>query len=121
MLINTQPQVVATEKQRMINANTQGYNFLKMSFETSFRILNNAVNPQIVLDQWGTEAVALFQASGATIAYLQLVNPAYVPPTTTKVYTFNADGTVTYVPPVVIPPTPPTPSAPSDSSVTPTN
>jgi hypothetical protein len=94
MLINTTPSL-PTVKQQMVNINTQAYNQLRMNFENIFRLLNTATDIQAVLDDWGTDGVALFQASAATIAYLQSINPSYVPPTTKNTYTFNNDGTVT--------------------------
>lgn len=100
MLINTNQQPVYSSKDLIIQSNTAGYQVLKYNFEQSFGLLNSNPNPQAVLDLFGTQAVALFQASQATIAFLQTINPAYVPPTTTNTYTFNADGTVTWIKPV---------------------
>lgn len=95
MLINITTPTAPTVKQQMVNVNTSAYNQLKNSFELSFNLLNKAKDIQAVLNDWGTDAVALFQASAATIAYLQSINPAYVPPATKNTYTFNNDGTVT--------------------------
>ena len=99
MLINTN-YTAPTVKQQMINMNTEAYTQLKMSFERTFNFLNNAKDIQSVLNDWGTDAVSLFQASQNTIAYLQSINPDYVPPKTTNSYTFNPDGSVTLNAPV---------------------
>ena len=94
-LINAPAPQPLSEKDLMVLANKSAYEMLVMYFERSFNILNKSNNPQAVLDEWGTNAVKLFQASQTTVQYIQSINPAYVPPTTTNTYTFNADGTVT--------------------------
>lgn len=93
-------QTVPTVKDRIISENTNSYRVLKSGLERSFNLLNQADNIQAMLDDFGTDAVMLFQASAATIQLLQFINPDYVAPTTTNTYTFNGDGTVTLNPPI---------------------
>lgn len=105
-LINTPIKI--TEGQRLKNANTQLYNTIKMMFEQNFSMLNNSKDPQAILDEHGTDAVSLFQASGRVIALLKGINPDYTQPVSNNKYDFHADGTVTCVIPevVVVEPTP---------------
>lgn len=101
MPIINPPTQQPTVKDTMTNLNTNGYNAVKNVFEQNFNLLNNAVNPQVVLDEWGTDAASLFEASQATVQYLQFINPDYIPPTTDNTYTHNPDGTITWNVPII--------------------
>ena len=101
MPIINPPTQQPTVKDTMTNLNTSAYNLLQGNFQQCFNLLNNAVNPQVVLDEWGTDATSLFEASQATVVYLQVINPDYIPPTTNNTYTHNPDGTVTWNVPII--------------------
>lgn len=103
MLINLpeMPTLSTTpNKDRIINLNTLAYKSLKNYFEAASAVLGRAANPQDVLDEFGSGAVALFIAAQATEDYLKSINPAYEAPVFGHSYTPNQDGTVTYNSPV---------------------
>jgi len=81
--------------QRIRSMNTQTLMMLKMGVRQSFDAVWNAPDPQAVLDQFGTSAAQLFQASNAAQQLIKALDPSWeelVPPTE---FTVNEDGTVT--------------------------
>lgn len=82
------------------NINTNNYDRLKQGIERSFYALNNAVDIQAVLDDFGTNASSLFETFRKTVEFLTFINPDYVAPVTENKYQFNLDGSITYIKPV---------------------
>ena len=78
-------------------SNKVALDMLKKSHEINFNnIWNNpSFTPQEIFDEFGTDAVQLFQVSSATQEFIKMCDPDYeilVPPVE---FTINEDGTVT--------------------------
>lgn len=86
-----------TEAQLIKGANYRAYMALRNDFERVFKMLNESKDIQAVLDDFGSDAIPLFQTSQKTIELLKFINPEYVPPISTNEFQFNADGTVTFI------------------------
>jgi hypothetical protein len=86
-------EVIVAREVRLINSRTLEH--LKMGVKQAFEAVWSAPDPQKVIDQFGTSAVILFQASNASQQLIKALDPSWeelVPP---KEFTVNEDGTVT--------------------------
>lgn len=75
--------------------NQQGLDSLKQSVTNSFHLVWYASNPQAVLDEFGSSAVELFQASVAAQEFIKQFDNTWVDLVTPYEFTINEDGTVT--------------------------
>lgn len=81
----------------MRERNTNALAFLKTVLELCMNDVweNPDFTPQEVFNGFGTDASQLFTSAQKLIEIITLEDPDYVPPSPTKPYTINEDGTVT--------------------------
>lgn len=75
--------------------NTQTLFMLKMGVTSAFELVWTAPEPQAVLDQFGTSASQLFQASNAAQQLIKALDPTWVELVPPYEFTVNEDGTIT--------------------------
>lgn len=81
--------------QQIRSANSRTLMMLKHGVQQAFDLVWKAPDTQAVLDQFGTDAFTLFQASSEAQALIKSLDPSWeelVPP---KKFTINGDGTIT--------------------------
>ena len=89
-------QTPAAEVQAIRNLTAQIYRTLRMQHTQAFnRVWNNPnFTAAEIVSAFGTDALALFQLSGAIQQILKTADQEYVPLVPPLAFTTNADGTV---------------------------
>lgn len=101
MSIIQEQEIVIPQEKIVANAirriNKEGIEALKQSLEESVNLIwhHAECTPQEVLNEFGTDAALLFQASAMVNNLIVTFDPSYSAPPATHRITINPDGTVT--------------------------
>lgn len=95
---NETPQdIVASVKDRIVGMSTAMFRRMKSEHARIFNLLwnNPKATPQEILDEYGTDAAALFSFSAEIQTMATAIDPGYVRLVSPYEFTINGDGTVT--------------------------